>query len=73
MIFHFAATVISQTLKLITRNWTHTGFTLDVQDNINISQGQFMCCLLHLVDEQPGISLIVIDNFDILNFFGIKI
>ena len=65
MIFHFAATVISQILKVITRNWIHTGFTLDVQDNINISQGQFMCCLLHLVDEQLGISLVVIDNFDI--------
>ena len=33
---------------------------------INISQGQFMCCLLHLVDEQAGISLIVVD---ILTFF----
>ena len=32
-----------------------------------------MCCLLHLVDEQAGISLIVVDIFDIFfNFLVLK-
>ena len=31
-----------------------------------------MCCLLHLVDEKPSISLIVIDIFDIVYFLVLK-